>query len=421
MKLPLTAAPNAALTVPLDSHRLKRYLLRQQTCGQPLECEEESFGGGTEMAKPLSAVDCIGPAFNQTKNQLFVPFRLARWARLALICLITGEFAGGGGGGGAPPGGFNFPIPPSKGGKEWLALSPFDWSKTLPWLPWILAGVILVTVFIVLWVYVASVFRFVLLDSVLYDRCELKGSWTRWEPSGRSYFYWSVALFFAAAIGSGLVVGAPLLIAWRAGLFHHPGHHLAALILGGAALLFVLIAFFVLSAIAGLFAKDFCIPIMAMEKVGVLDGWRRLLPMLAVEKLAFTGYVLMKIVLAIGSAIIFGIITFLAIILMFIPLGIAGVLIFLGGRALGLTLNATTISILVVMGAMILAGILYLIALISTPAMVFFQSYMLHFLGSRYPILGAAVFPPPQEAPPSAAPGISPPLGGPPLIEPSIG
>ena len=58
------------------------------------------------MSKPLSAVDCIGPAFAQTKHQLFAPFRLQRWARLALVCLITGEFAGGGGG---PSGNFNFP------------------------------------------------------------------------------------------------------------------------------------------------------------------------------------------------------------------------------------------------------------------------------------------------------------------------
>ena len=192
-------------------------------------------------------------------------------------------------------------------------------------------------------------------------------------------------------------------------LFHHPGQHLVALILGGAALLFLLVVFFVLGAVIGLFAKDFCIPIMAMEKVGVLDAWRRLLPMLAAEKMAFTGYVLMKIVLAIGSAIIVGIATLLTFIVLLIPLGIAALIIFFGGHAMGLTLNVMTISILVVMGCTIMAGLLYLIALISTPPMVFFQSYVLHFIGSRYPALGSVVFPPP------------PPLGEPTILEPSIG
>ena len=185
-----------------------------------------------------------------------------------------------------------------------------------------------------------------------------------------------------------------------------------ALILGGAALFFLLLAFFVLGAIVALFAKDFCVPIMAMENVGVLDAWRRLLPMLAAEKMAFTGYVLMKIVLAIGSAIIFGIITLLTLIILLIPLGIAGVIIFFGGKAMGLTFNVATISILVVMGGVILAGFIYLIALINTPPMVFFQSYVLHFIGSRYPALGAVVFPPPPETPPPPA------LDAPPILEP---
>jgi hypothetical protein len=209
-------------------------------------------------------------------------------------------------------------------------------------------------------------------------------------------------------------MGGPLFIAWRAGLFHHLGDHLWVLMLGGAALLFVLVAFFVLTAITALFAKDFCVPVMAMEKVGVLDAWRRLLPMLAAEKLAFTGYVLMKIVLAIGNAIIVGIVTLLTFIILLIPLGIAAAIIYFGGKAIALTLNIATISSLVVLGGVILSGFIFLTALINTPPMVFFQSYMLHFFGSRYPALGAVVFAPQPESSPPA-------FDTPPIIEPSTG
>lgn len=364
------------------------------------------------MPKPLSAVDCIAPAFAQTKKQLFAPFRWQRWVRLAVVCLITGEFAGGGGG---FSGNFNLPAHHPRGDNGWLANPTVEWSKVLPWLPWIVAGVALLLILIFLWIYAASVYRFVLFDSVLRDRCELKGSWGLWEPRGRRYFYWCLAIFAVFMTGYALLVGAPLFIAWRAGLFHHPGQHLAALIIGGVVLFLILLVFFVLGAMVSLFAKDFCVPIMAMENVGVLDAWRRLLPMLAAEKMAFAGYVLMKIVLALGSAIIFGIITFLSLIILLIPLGIAGVIIFFGGKAMGLTLNAATLSILVVLGGIILTGIFYLIALISTPPMVFFQSYVLHFLGSRYDTLGAMVFPPPPESLPSPA------LDVPPMVEPSIG
>jgi len=332
---------------------------------------------------------------------------------LALVCLILGDFAGGGGG--SPGGRFNFPVSQGKGGKSLFAIPNIDWDKILPWLPWILGGVALVVALILLWIYIASVYRFVLFDSVLYDRCELKGCWRRWEPSGRSFFYWSLTILVGFLAGYAVLIGTPLLIAWRAGLFRHPGEHVVTLILGGGAIFLLMLAFFVLGAVAALFAKDFCVPIMAMEKVGVLDAWRRLLPMLAAEKMAFTGYVLMKIVLSIGSAIIFGIITVIALVVLLIPLGIMALIIFFGGKALGLSFDVATISILVVLGGIILMGIIYLIALISTPAMVFFQSYVLRFMGSRYPALGTVLFPPPPETPPP------PSLGEPPILEPSVG
>ena len=137
-----------------------------------------------------------------------------------------------------------------------------------------------------------------------------------------------------------------MVIAWQIGLFHHPGEHVAALILAGVALFFFLMAFVVVGAVIGLFAKDFCVPIMAMEEVGIVAAWRRLLPMLAAEKLAFTFYVLMKILLAIANAIIVGMATLVLVIVLIIPLGIAGVIIFLVGKAIGLTFSIATICVL---------------------------------------------------------------------------
>jgi len=348
------------------------------------------------MPKVLSAIDCVGPAFAQTKRQLFSPFRFQRWFRLATVCLITGEFAGGGG----VPGGFNFnyPQPQSRdGGTTFFSLPPFDWANLEFYLPWIIVGAVLLLALIVLWIYIASVYRFVLFDSVLHDRCEFRGCWRRWEPCGRSYFYWSLCLIAAAMVGLPLLIGGPIYLAWRAGLFQHPGEHLAALVLGGVALLFILFACFLVSALAGLFAKDFCVPLMAMENLGVLDAWRRLLSMLAAEKMAYTGFVLMKIVLAMGSAIIFGIITLLAMLAVGIPLAIAGVLLFFLGKALGLTWSLAVIIIVGILAVVLVIGLFYLIALICTPPMVFFQSYVLHFFGSRYPTLGAVLYPPAPE------------------------
>ncbi len=207
------------------------------------------------MPKPLSAVDCISPALERTKRQLFAPFRFRRWARLAIVCLITGEFAGGGG----YTGGFNYQPTRSRGGHTALLLRPIDWRVLESFLPWIILGVGLLLLLILLWIYAAAVYRFVLFDSVVYDRCELKGSWSRWESAGRSYFFWCLSLFFTVWAALLVLIGGPVFLAWRAGIFQHPRAHLAPLILGGIALLFLVVVIFVTSAIVAVFAKDFCV------------------------------------------------------------------------------------------------------------------------------------------------------------------
>ena len=57
----------------------------------------------------------------------------------------------------------------------------------------------------------------------------------------------------------------------------------------------------------------------------------------------------------------------------------------------------------VVLGTVALSAILYAIAFVSAPAMVFFQAYTLNFFGSRYAPLGALMAPSPP-VPPVASP-----------------
>ncbi len=158
-----------------------------------------------------------------------------------------------------------------------------------------------------------------------------------------------------------------------------------------------------LGALVALFAKDFVVPFMALEGLGVLAAWRRVLPLLRVEKMACAGYVLMKIVLAVGGAVLFGIINVILFLVVFVLLGLVGAGLFLAGKAAGLTWDAYTIGAVVVLGVAVLAGLLYLLAFVFVPAMVFFQSYTLHFLGSRYPLLDSLLHPPPPAAAPAAA------------------
>jgi hypothetical protein len=234
----------------------------------------------------------------------------------------------------------------------------------------------------------------------------LRAGWRRWQRQGNSYFFWSLGLGLTVILAAGAALGLPIFLAWRAGVFRAPKDHLALLIGGGIALFFLFVGLLLVGALITVLAKDFAVPVMALENLGIVDAWRRLLPLLRAEKLSYLGYVLMKIVLAVGSAILFGILNLLALLALLVPLGIAGGVVYLVWERMGLSWNAATVGAAVVLGSVLLMVLLFLFALISTPALVFFQSYALHFLGARYPTLGALLFPPPAAPPslPEAAP-----------------
>jgi hypothetical protein len=353
------------------------------------------------MAARLSAVDSISPAIEVAKRQLFRPFRWGRWTRLALITLLSGEMSGSGGG-------FNFTWPHGTGRRssEFLSLASPGVEKVLAWLPVILLVIVGVAALVLLWMYISSVFRFILLDSVLYDRCQIRAGWRRWQPQGISYFLWSICFVLVTVLGLGVLVGAPVALAWTQGAFREPRQHLVLLIVGGALLLILLFAYFVAAAVVGLFAKDFLVPMMALENLRVMAAWRRFIPLLKTDKGGYAIYVLMKVVLAMGVAILFGIIALLALLALLIPFGTLALALYLIWTGVGLHWNPATIGTAVLLGTLTLAIVVYVMGFVFTPATVFFQAYVLHFFAGRYPPLGNLMAPPPpaESAPPTPLP-----------------
>ncbi len=319
-----------------------------------------------------------------------------------MVSLVTGEFAGGGWGG---MGGVNVPPPREGGDRGWALLwqAPPVWERIQVFLPWILAGLVALLALGLLSIYIYCVFRFVLLEAVLHDRCELRQGWRRWQPHGSSYFLWLLGFGLAMVAAMTLLAGVPVFLAWRAGVFRNPGEHVLLLAGGGAALFFVLATVGILGTLGIFLAKDFVVPVMALENLGAMDAWRRLWPMLGAEKMAYAGYVLMKIVLTIGCTMIFAIINLFVLLFLLIPLGIVGVGLFFAAKAAGLAWNLYTMAAVVVLGTVALSAILYAIAFVSAPAMVFFQAYTLQFFGSRYAPLAALMARTPP-APPAASP-----------------
>ena len=346
-------------------------------------------------------MDAIPLAFNHARAELLHPFRFGFWMRMGVVAFFAGEL-GGGGGISFPT---NFYHPPSHrvGGNHFFAahaasslLRP-DWLRpeVLPFLVLLIAaGVALMFIFL----YIHSVFRFILFESALRGDCGIRAGWSRWRQPGQRYLLFLIAFIFISWSMMLLLIGLPVFLAWRAGIFHEPGQHLPLLIGGGLALFFVFICLAIVLAVIGIAVKDFFVPIMALGNRDLSQAWEEFQRLLLPEKSALAFYFLMKICLTIGVGILLGIVNiFLILVLLLLP-GISAALVVV---FLATVSKVAAIIVGVVLGSVAVALLLYLMALIAVPAAIFFQMYTLYFLGWRYPQLASLLWP---EPPPAAAP-----------------
>ena len=141
---------------------------------------------------PISAVDSVTPAIDHTKEQLFRPFRFGQWTRLAFVGLFAGEIGSGGG--------CNFHVPSSTGTHHRNLMAFPAWDPALL-VPLILIAVIVVPVLWLLFIYINSRMRFVLFDSVIAKKCEVRQMWRERGGPALQYFVWQIA-FSAVSLGA---------------------------------------------------------------------------------------------------------------------------------------------------------------------------------------------------------------------------
>ncbi len=369
---------------------------------------------------PISAVDCVQPALQHARAQLFTRFRFGQWSRLALVGILAAELHVGGCNFGNMGG--HWPRVPRKNHSYLLPSSslPSDWppfksahlsEHIAQFIGLIVVGIFAAVVLAFVSLYISSVFRFILFDSVLRRECSIGEGWRKWHRAGGRFFLWQIVFQIAVWLFLLVLVGVPLALALAAGWATDLREHIGRLIVGVILLVCLLLVFVLTAAVVQVLAKDFLVPIMALEDLDFADGWHRLLTMMGREKGRYAVYLLLKLVLSIAAGILFGIITIVPVLFVVAP----GVVAVLAGRAAGLGWSVTTISLAIIFGTLLLLLLLYLIALVCVPATVFFPAYAMHFFSARYPNLDALLnpAPPAPELPP--VPQSPPPFEAPPL------
>lgn len=327
--------------------------------------------------------------------------------------LLAGELTSGGGCN-APT---NFHIPRHPGTDHFLV-------PGLGTDPLLYAGLIAVAVFAafvlgIVLMYISSVMRFVLFDSVLAKECRIRQYWAARQQPGWRYFLWKLLytlLTFGVLVA---LVGIPAGLAFVLGWFKQPRQHLIGLVLGGIVLFFAFAIVVVAMAMIYVLTKDFVVPQMALEEIGAIEGWQRLWVMMNAEKGSYAGYVGMKIVLAIGAAIVLGIVGFILALIVLIP--VAGVVIaaVIAAKSAGLGWTVYTITLALVTGSVLLVVFLFMSSMISVPAIVFFPAYSIYFFAARYPALSARLCPVPPAVAARLIPPEAPPPNEPPPLPPA--
>jgi len=346
---------------------------------------------------PKSAIDVVSSAFEHTRQQLWGPFRWQQWIRVAVLGLATGEMSSGGGCsswkrlGGAPK------SPPAHGtfdpGKLWHSIDPALLASLLLV---ILGGAL---VLMLVWVYVSSISRFMLFEAVLRKQAvPFRDGWKRWQEPGTSFFWWQLTLSIIGLAVAG-VLFVPLLLSVIAVLRNHQ-HPGPELLLAFVPMLGLFGLFALVMALIAVLGKDFVVPVMAIDGVGVMEGWRRLLGLMKNKLGSYVGYIAMKVVLSIAAGILFGILSAIASVVVIVPTAIIAVIVAIILKGSGMGWNEYTVTFAIVGVTIVVVLLLCVIALVSVPVAVFFPAYAMYFFAERYPALYARLYP---SAPPAPA------------------
>ena len=334
----------------------------------------------------LSAPGGISPgqalidSFSDTVQLLLNPFDPGRWFKLSAICLFLG--------GGTASAAFHWTLStlPGDVGFQQALDQLKSYLASLPGFLYIsvaLAVGLGLTV-----IYARATCRFALVETILKRKTTLRRGWKERRPLAWSYYWWLVGTL--AALGCVLAAGVILALPRLRGEAG-PGTHplVQSIILAGFLLGEVSIG--LVAAVIITLTDDFAVPIMYAERLPLLVAWRKLARILRAEPAAFIFYFLVRLVVsaAIGVAVLF--VLFPALVALFSSAVVAGALVVLTLRFVGLAWVWAPFTIIVTALALLALSTLTMVLLgvAGMPGQVFLQTFGMRFLSPRFATLAS--------------------------------
>lgn len=303
-------------------------------------------------------------AYLKTKDVLFSPFRLKTYLLYGLLSWLA---IGSGGGGGNPLSGFNSPnIPSNPGGKQDAIV-----------IVAIAIGVILIALSVViLFTWLNAHAQFILMESILKNKIDIKEYWNSKRPKGNSLFWWFVKIFFIVFLLILLCAGgiAGFFIMGKSNNISGGLTCLATVLLG-----IVVAAILILFSIYTSIAIQIVVPSMLKmdNSIKVDEAYGILFPTIKKEWKAVIAY-LFAIFMIAGAYSAF---MFVIMLIAYIPLSIFAV-------AIATILAKTPALMITFIIIALLAGVILTIFILSAiyPVLgVFLTTFKLNFVGKILP------------------------------------
>jgi hypothetical protein len=325
-------------------------------------------------------VEALSRALHDTLRLLFRPFHAPRWIKLTVVCLFLG--------GGTTTAAFQWSLHslPGEIPLSQALLLVFDYisrSRLLTLLTVALGLGLGLT-----WLYLRSVFRFVLVDSIFREDVQLGPSWTGLRSLGQSYFFWLVGLLAALGVSlSGVAIAAyPY---FQAPTSRGTRALVPSLLLAGALVSIVLLGLMV--ALLVVVTDDLVVPLMYGEGIYLTRAWRAVARAMRTEPAAFAAYLLLRLAVGIGISVAVLFFLFPVLLTFFSAAIIAAALVVLILHAFGLAWVWSSSTMLLAVAAILVLSIIVLILLsmVGMPGQVFLQDFGVRFISSRFPPLEA--------------------------------
>lgn len=356
--------------------------------------------------------EIIYASLEWTTTVLFRPFVIKKWFILTFIALLAGTIAGGSNFRLNLPGDGTYEQAPAKKdakikceGKTAELAKPKSFSdfkkefnlflaqiSSPPAIYFVISGITLILVILIIFTWLYSRFSFIFLHAVSTNDASIKIPFGQNRETGNSLFSFNVILsLFNTAILILFIfyfMKSALNIIEISTLKNIPAATTVMKVLSLAIPYILLLLLFVLLAgIIEFIINNFVVPVMFKEKKSTLKAFPIALGIINNNKANTLVYLLISIGFYICASIIYGIISFIAVMTIIFPVIIIGSLLTIIYKIIPMASHPLFLTICVIIAIPVMLFFWYCLICMYLPFAVFFRAFSLKFLGkldSRY-------------------------------------